>query len=171
MSQITDFLTRRFPQNRVAPSYFSDLLSTYQDSGLAPPNLVEEITSCDDGKLWAHVWEALLYRHLLACGYEFRLDRVMKSGQHGPDFGIVNDGHTIWIEATTPSPEGILQDWLGCRPRTSSTYRSHKAWPSTNVEEIHDVLGICVEHKTLRPFSKLIAFVGSELGNVGWKDA
>jgi hypothetical protein len=95
-SQITDFLARRFPQDGVAPDNFSDLLSTYVDSGLAPPNLVQEITCGDDGKLWAHVWEALLYRHLLACGYKFLRDRVKKSGQIGPDFGIVHDGQTIW---------------------------------------------------------------------------
>jgi len=48
-SQITDFLARRFPQDGVAPDNFSDLLSTYVDSGLAPPNLVQEITCGDDG--------------------------------------------------------------------------------------------------------------------------
>ena len=57
MSRIRDFVTERFPQRLVR--HYNDLLSKYADSGLAPPNLVGEITSGDEGKLLAHVWEAL----------------------------------------------------------------------------------------------------------------
>jgi hypothetical protein len=97
MSRLANFLACRFPENGVAPGYFSDLLSTYGDSGLAPPNLMQEVTSGDDGKFWPYVWEALLYRHLLALGYEFRRDHLRKSGQHGPDFGIILEGRTAGL--------------------------------------------------------------------------
>jgi hypothetical protein len=60
----------------------------------------------------AHLWETLQYRHLSACGFVFQRDRVRKSGQQGPDFGIVYQCHTIWIEAVTPAQEGIPQEWL-----------------------------------------------------------
>lgn len=74
--------------------------------------MVAEVTSGDDGKLCARVWEAMLYRHLSTLGFEFRKTDVMKSGNPGPDFCIVHKGQIIWIEAVTPAPEGILQDWL-----------------------------------------------------------
>jgi hypothetical protein len=111
MSRITDFLAQRFPENRIAQGHYGELLSTYESSGLAPPNLVEALTSSDDGKFWAHVWEAILYRHLSCLGFTFH-GRVTKSGQLGPDFGIVHEEKTIWIEAVTPSPEGIPQNYL-----------------------------------------------------------
>jgi hypothetical protein len=124
MASLADFLATRFPNNDVAPGHFGELLTDYASSGLAPPHLLQEVTSDDDGKLWAHVWEAMLYRHLSALGFEFRKDRRRKSGQLGPDFGIVHDGKTTWIEAVTPSPEGIPQDYLEpprrgeCKART-----------------------------------------------------
>jgi len=109
---IADFLERRFPQNQIAPSHFGQLLSTYQCSGLAPPNLVQEVIGGGDGKFWSHIWETMLYRHFSNLGFTFRLDRVKKAGQLGPDFGLVHKGNTIWIEAVTPSPEGIPPDYL-----------------------------------------------------------
>lgn len=112
VSRTTDFLARRFPQNRTAQSHFEELLSAYQRSGLAPPNLADEVTGGEDGKFWAHVWEAMLYRHLAALGFRFRHDRVKKAGQLGPDFGILHEEKTIWIEAVTPSPEGIPSEYL-----------------------------------------------------------
>jgi type I restriction enzyme S subunit len=165
-SQIMDFLARRFPQNSVAPDYFGDLLSTYKDSGLAPPNLVTEITSGDDGKLWAHVWEALLYHHLLACGYDFRRDRVRKSGQHGPDFGIVHNGQTIWIEAITPSPEGIPQDWLDppkqgeCKVRTKPHEQMLLRWTSA-LKAKRDKLKCYLEQDIIAPTDCTVIAVNS----------
>lgn len=155
MSRLANFLACRFPENGVAPGYFSDLLSTYGDSGLAPPNLVGEVTSGDDGKLWAHVWEALLYRHLLAHRYEFRRDRVRKSGQHGPDFGIILEGRTIWIEAIVPSPEGIPQDWLDpqkrgeFRAKTKPHEQMLLRWTSA-LKDKRDKLKLYVENKVIQ---------------------
>jgi hypothetical protein len=37
---------------------------------------------------------------------------VKKAGQLGPDFGVLHEGKTIWIEAVTPAPEGIPPDYL-----------------------------------------------------------
>jgi hypothetical protein len=166
MSRITEFLVCRFPEHRVMPGHLSELLSTYKDSGLAPPNLVGEITSGDDGKLWAHVWEALLYRHLLACGYEFRRGRVRKSGQHGPDFGIVHDGQTIWIEAITPSPEGIPQEWLDppkrgeCKVRTKPHEQMLLRWTSA-LKDKRDKLKCSVEKNIIAPTDCTVIAVNS----------
>ena len=116
MSLITEFLARRFPQNDDYAQHLGKLLSTYEDSGLAPPNLVSEVVSGCDGKLWAHVWEAMLYRYLLNLGFEPQTAGVTKSGQRGPDFGIMHQGLRIWIEAVTPSPTGIPLDYVA-RPK------------------------------------------------------
>lgn len=112
MSRITEFLARRFPQQTVWASHFGILLCAYDNSGLADPHLVTEVTSCDDGKLCARVWEAMLYRHLSTLGFEFQKADLTKSGNPGPDFCVAHNGQIIWIEAVTPAPEGIPKDWL-----------------------------------------------------------
>ena len=109
MSEIVDRLRKRFP-NREFSEHYESLISKYMASGLAPPNISTEITSGDRG-LYAHIWEAMLYRHLSSLGYEFRQGNVRKAGQRGPDFGIVHEGRTIWIEAIW-SPKGIPPDYL-----------------------------------------------------------
>jgi type I restriction enzyme S subunit len=107
MSRITKFLSDRFPQNDSYAHHLGELLSAYKDSGLASPHLVKEVVSGADGKLWARVWEAMLYRHLLNLGFKPHSAGIKKSGERGPDFGIVHQGQTIWIEAVTPAPERI----------------------------------------------------------------
>jgi hypothetical protein len=109
VSRITAYLLERFPDSYA--HHLEELLSAYEDSGLAPPNLVQEV-SADAGKLWAHLWEAMLYRHLLNLGVEPQTAGVTKAGQRGPDFGIVHQGLRIWIEAVTPAPIGIPPDYL-----------------------------------------------------------
>ncbi len=110
--QLSTFLVRRFHFPSTSANHLAELLTGFERSGLAPPNMPAEVKSGEEGKLWAHVWEAMLYRHLSALGFQFRSDRVKKSGQHGPDFGIMHDGKTIWIEAVVPAPEGIPQERL-----------------------------------------------------------
>jgi hypothetical protein len=112
MSEITRYLEGRFPRHDVLRPHLDELLSAYKSSGLASPHMVEEITSGDDGKLYARVWEAMLYRHLSSLQFEFLCNDVSKSGETGPDFGILHQGETIWIEAVTPAPEGIPADYL-----------------------------------------------------------
>ncbi len=106
MTRFAHFLAQRLPQRYAC--HLDDLLSTFQNSGLATSNLVEEVMSDDDGKLWARVWEAMLYRHLSNLGFAFRDDCI----QQGPDFGINYNGQTIWIEAVAPAPKGIPPDYL-----------------------------------------------------------
>jgi hypothetical protein len=118
--RIAESLCKRFPNNRVAPEHFGELLTQYAESGLSPPHLVADIESADEGKLWSYLWEAMLYRHIRSQGYSLR-NRVNASGQHGPDFGIDHQGRTIWIEAVVPSPEGIPTEWL--EPPRKGDYR------------------------------------------------
>jgi hypothetical protein len=112
MSRISEILARRFPENDYYEHDLGKLLSEYEKSGLASPHFVEEIESGEAGKLWSRVWEAMLYRYLLSRGDGVDSAPRKKSGEHGPDFRIVHQGQTIWIEAVTPAPERIPPDYL-----------------------------------------------------------
>ena len=111
MSWISEVLEKRFPNNAVAPAHFGELLVAYEASRLAPPNFRQEVSSGERG-LRAHIWEAMLYRYFSDLGFEFRRDMVLKSGQQGPDFGLLYDGTTIWVEAIVPEPVGIPAEYL-----------------------------------------------------------
>ena len=54
----------------------------------------------------------MLYRHFVGLGFQPHCPDIKKSGERGPDFGIVYKGQTIWVEAVTPSPEGIPSNYL-----------------------------------------------------------
>jgi hypothetical protein len=111
MSRISDALEKRFPNNAVAPGHFGELLAAYEASGLAPPHMRQEVAAGERG-LRAHIWEAMLYRYFSGLGFEFRRDKVRKAGRKGPDFGLLHDGATIWVEAIVPAPGGIPADYL-----------------------------------------------------------
>ena len=111
MSWISEVLERRFPNNTVALTHFGELLAAYEASGLAPPNFRQEVSSGERG-LRAHIWESMLYRYFSELGFEFRRDMMLKSGQQGPDFGLLHDGTTTWVEAIVPEPKGIPDEYL-----------------------------------------------------------
>lgn len=120
MAQINDFMQKRFP-DPVLSDHYIKLVCEYEDLGLARPDLLAEIIGGDRG-FYSHIWEAMLYRHLHVHGFAFRQRNVTKAGQRGPDFGIVYQGQTIWIEAIVPSPEGIPGDYL--RPPEVGEFRA-----------------------------------------------
>ena len=104
-------LDGRFPNNEIALSHFGQLLIEYVEADIGPPHLDEELETGDEGKLWSCIWEAMLYRHLRAQGYE-PIGVTKRTGQHGPDFRVEHAGRTIWIEAVVPGPQGIPADYL-----------------------------------------------------------
>ena len=109
--RIAAVLDKRFPESQNARQHFGELLSEYRASNLSAPNLVDELETGDEHKLRANVWEAMLYRHLKTCGHTLR-NYTKKAGQDGPDFGVVLDGKTIWIDAVMPEPKGIPAEWV-----------------------------------------------------------
>ena len=112
MSDIRKSLAKQYPECPTLQTHFADLLTGYLKSGLAGPNLGKEIETGDEQKLWACIWEAMLYRHFSERDFEFRRDHVCPSGQNGPDIGLIHGNRTIWIEAVVPKPEGIPSERL-----------------------------------------------------------
>ena len=106
MSRIARVLAYHFPGNDDYQHHIGELLSEYMESSLADTHLVNEIETGEEGKLWARVWEAMLYRHLRGLGFQ------PCSSEEGPDFRIVHQEQIIWIEAVTPSPEDIPPSYL-----------------------------------------------------------
>jgi hypothetical protein len=106
MSKFTDCLPTRFSDSYAC--HLDELLVDFESSGYASRKFKNDVSGdCD--KLWARVWEAMLYRHLSRLGFEF-IPPGKESG--GPDFGIKHHGQTIWIEAVTPAPIDISADYL-----------------------------------------------------------
>ena len=101
---------RRFPNNKIAPSHFGQLLTEYVEADIGSPHFIDELETGDEGKLWSCIWEAMLYRHLRAQHYEPK-GVVKRAGQHGPDFRVEHEGRTIWIEAVVPAPQGIPAEY------------------------------------------------------------
>lgn len=91
--------------------HFAEILNDYQQSGLAPPNLVSELLTHDLGKVWSHLWEAMLFRHLSGLRHSLS-NRSSARGQDGPDFSFQFEGKQVWVEAVVPAPGDISVDWL-----------------------------------------------------------
>ena len=78
-------IERQFPNNKMGGPHFCQLLTEYAESGIGPPHLVDELETDENDKLWSCIWEAMLYRHLRAHGYEPK-GTARHTGQYGPDF-------------------------------------------------------------------------------------
>ena len=123
MADLWDEVARRYDWSAKLGEHLRRLFACYLESGLAPPHMLAEIKTADEQKLWAHIWEAQLYRHFRLLGFDFRTGLVSGAGQVGPDFGIVNGDRTIWVEATVPGPEGICLEWIS-PPTKSATVKA-----------------------------------------------
>ena len=87
-------------------------------------HFVSEFTSGDNEKFWQRMWEMQLGSHLLRLGHSAR------SPAHGPDYRVEHDGRVVWIEAMSPSPKGLPEDWLSFpAPGTSKTFTT----PNTEI--------------------------------------
>jgi|SRR5579871_4530481 len=106
-----------FPNNQMAPPHMTALLGEYHESGVGPSNLVNEIETREDEKVWPFIWEAMLYRHLRRHDYSPTGGRQRKR----PDFRIEHDGRVIWIEAVCPMPKGIPLEYLKLLPGVVKT--------------------------------------------------
>lgn len=60
MNQVQSIVNARYPENVNASQHFGELLLEYEESGFAPPHLIDAISCREEEKFWSHVWEAIL---------------------------------------------------------------------------------------------------------------
>ncbi len=112
-----DLRVRTHIASRAAPAgwtgFWLGLWEHHLAAGFANGHFVRELTKGEDGPFSERVWEMMLGRHLLACGFD-----VSSPSQPGrPDFRCVRAGAVTWVEATcaTPGQDVLLApdaDWL-----------------------------------------------------------
>ena len=83
-----------------------ELWRYYLALGLPNGNFVNELTSGKGERFSQRLWEMLLARHLHAQGH------ALTSPTHGPDFRFEHEGRVIWVEAISPEPRGLPDDWM-----------------------------------------------------------
>jgi hypothetical protein len=142
MSQITNFLEKRFPGPPLTIHY-ADLLSEYRRSGLPPPNMVQEVTSGDERGLWAHIWEAMLFRHLRNLRVDLLPGRVKKSGQIGPNHLDRGRGARQFLPAigfsrTRPGHQPIPLSGRSHVPGRSHSIPDKSRWSAGRRTPTHD---------------------------------
>ena len=76
--------------------YVSRLWEHHLAAGFANEHFVRELTKGLKEAFFQRVWEMMLGRHLVACGYD-----VLSPADAGmPDYRIIKSGSAAWVEAT-----------------------------------------------------------------------
>jgi len=100
------FLNKQYPN---ALNYKASLLALWEQYlalDLPTEHFVTEFTSGKKAVAFQRAWEMMVARHLDALGY------AITTAPHGPDFRFEYDGRTYWVEAVSPEPMGVPEDFL-----------------------------------------------------------
>lgn len=103
------YLEEKLKQSRQGCKILAEIKAKakrFIDSGLADPHFKTEFFNGGKYTFFQRLWEINLAHYLWDQG----LDPT--STAKGPDFKIVLDGRTIWIEAVSPIPEGLPDEYL-----------------------------------------------------------
>jgi type I restriction enzyme S subunit len=107
MTDIQDYVEARYPKGKWLHDYLITTLSAFAHSGSADKEYIVELTKGDD-TFYSRAWEAVLFRVLVERGFN-----VTGLPNGGPDFCVNMDGGCdVYIEATTPAPDGLPEAWL-----------------------------------------------------------
>lgn len=96
-------------QYTAAPHYKSCVLLAWEKFlalNMASEHFVTELVSGNKAKILQRVWEMMIARHLDALGFK------IKTAAKGPDFRFEHEGRVYWIEAVSPEPMGVPEDYL-----------------------------------------------------------
>ena len=94
-------------------AYVLGLWEHHLESGFVKDHFVRELTKGEDGPFFQRIWEMMVGRHMLGCGFN-----VVSPSQDGrPDFRCEKDGCATWVEASciTAGQDPALApdaDWL-----------------------------------------------------------
>ena len=115
-AQWDDRVRRNLAARASDPGWTEYVLALWQqhlNAGFVHDHFVTELTKGEDGPFFQRIWEMMVGRHMLACGYD--VTSPAKDGQ--PDFRCSKDGHVTWVEAIciTAGEDPALApnaDWL-----------------------------------------------------------
>jgi hypothetical protein len=96
-------------QYATAPHYKTFLLALrekYPALKLPTEHFVTEFTSGKKAVVLQRAWEMMVARHLDAQDFK------ITTAAHGPDFRFEHGGRTFWVEAVSPEPMGVPDDYL-----------------------------------------------------------
>jgi type I restriction enzyme S subunit len=96
-------------QYSASPHYKASLLALwekYLSLDLPTEHFVSEFTRDNRATILQRVWEMMVARHLDALGYAITII------DDGPDFRFEHEGRTIWVEAISPTPSGVPEDYM-----------------------------------------------------------
>ncbi len=96
-------------QYAAAPHYKSCVLLAWEKFlalNLASEHFVTELVSGNKARILQRVWEMMVARHLDALGLK------ITTASKGPDFRFEHEGRVYWIEAVSPEPMGVPEDYL-----------------------------------------------------------
>ena len=175
-AKLYKFLWRRFGHVR-SVQHFAGILLPYLNSKCCPPHAFAEITSGDEQKLWANMWEALLYWHFSRISsLVLRNDHIAKSGQDGPDFQLRFASQNIWVEAIVPKPTGIPAEWLeppvpgNCRAKTKPHDAILLRWTSALKEKRDQFERYRLEGTTSKDDCTVVAVNSCMLSDFAFED-
>ena len=103
---VRSFLDKRYPK---APHYKASLITLWEKYlalKLPTEHFVTQFTSGKKAVVLQRAWEMMVARHLDAQGF------AITTAPHGPDFRFEHAGRTYWVEAVSPEPMGIPEDYL-----------------------------------------------------------
>jgi hypothetical protein len=103
-------------QHPEAPNYRASLLALWEKFvalKLPTEHFVTEFTSGKKSVVLQRAWEMMLARHLDAQGF------AISTAPEGPDFRFEHGGRTYWVEAVSPEPMGVPEDYLVIGPPSS----------------------------------------------------
>jgi hypothetical protein len=100
------FLDKQYAK---APHYKASLLALWEKYlalKLPTEHFVTQFTSGKKAVVFQRAWEMMVARHLDAQGF------AITTVAHGPDFRFEHAGRTFWVEAVSPEPKGVPEDYL-----------------------------------------------------------
>jgi hypothetical protein len=104
--EVRAFLDRQFQET---PDYKASLVALWEKYlalGLPNAHFVSEFTSGKKEVIFERAWEMMIARHLDAQGHH------LTTSDEGPDFRFEQNGLIVWVEAVSPEPKGLPDDWL-----------------------------------------------------------
>jgi type I restriction enzyme S subunit len=100
------FLDKQYPKAPNYKAYLLALWEKYLAVKLPTEHFVTQFTSGKKAVVFQRAWEMMVARHLDALGF------AITTAPYGPDFRFEHGGRSFWVEAVSPEPMGVPEDYL-----------------------------------------------------------